>query len=199
MLTFEWAGEQESQKQITFHLVTEPVTPLPTLLDELALSGEQKHEYLALGLRQVSQAAAFLNNQCKLVHGNVCWASVLVTNDLDWKLGFLDLSTEHASLDQSTLLRCEAWLTAGHHLPHSLSAHFCPYILSTARDSRLTHQFLLLCVLTHAQRSISCSQQCCVCCMLSAKCRIQCRVQNQDAGIQEQSHHTTGHRNSPKA
>ena len=110
VLTFEWAGEQESQKQITFHLVTEPVTPLPTLLDELALSGEQKHEYLALGLRQVSQAAAFLNNQCKLVHGNVCWASVLVTNDLDWKLGFLDLSTEHASLAQSALLRCEAWL-----------------------------------------------------------------------------------------
>lgn len=105
ILSFEWAGEQESQKQITFHLVTEPVTPLPTLLDELALSGEQKHEYLALGLRQVSQAAAFLNNQCKIVHGNVCWASVLVTNDLDWKIGFLDLSTEHASLNQSALVK----------------------------------------------------------------------------------------------
>lgn len=85
--------------------MTEPVTPLPTLLDELALSGNQKHEYLALGLRQVSQAAAFLDNQCKLVHGNVSWASVLVTNDLDWKLGFLDLSTDHVSLSSSNLIR----------------------------------------------------------------------------------------------
>eukprot|EP00892_Ulva_mutabilis_P012798 jgi/Ulvmu1/9891/UM057_0047.1 len=120
ILSFEWAGEQESQKHIIFHLVTEPVTPLPSVLDELALSGNQKHEYLALGLRQVSQAAAFLNNQCKLVHGNVCWDSVLVTNDLDWKLGFLDLSTEHSLLSSSHLAR-NAGAIAPQYRPPELS------------------------------------------------------------------------------
>jgi SCY1-like protein 1 len=104
ILSFEWAGEQESGSKITLYLVTEPVTPLPTLMDEIQLSGTQRSSYISLGLRQVAEAVAFLG-QCKLIHGNVCWQSILVTGDLDWRLGFFDVSTDHASLGSSILMR----------------------------------------------------------------------------------------------
>lgn len=104
ILSFEWAGEHESGSKITIYLVTEPVTPLPTLIDELQLSGTQRSTYISLGLRQVAEAVTFLG-QCKLIHGNVCWQSILVTSDLDWRLGFFDVSTDHASLASSLLMR----------------------------------------------------------------------------------------------
>jgi SCY1-like protein 1 len=106
VLRFEWAGETESGGKITFYVVTECVSPLPTVLEELNLSGDQRDMYLSLGLRQVAEAVAFLNNQCKIVHGNVCWHTVLVTEDLDWRLGFMDVSTEYSSLSSSLLVRC---------------------------------------------------------------------------------------------
>ena len=91
--------------KITIYLVTEPVTPLPTLMDEIQLSGKQRSMYLSLGLRQAAEALAFLR-QCSVVHGNVCRATILVTSDLDWRLGFFDVSTDHASLGSSILMRC---------------------------------------------------------------------------------------------
>lgn len=107
VLSFEWTGETTSGGDTVIYLVTEPVTPLPTLLEELALDDDQRVMYLALGLRQAAQAVAFLANQCKLMHGNVCTTTVLVTPELDWKLGFLDMASEHAHLTSSLLARCD--------------------------------------------------------------------------------------------
>lgn len=110
VLAFEWSGETEAGGAVVVYLATEPVEPLATALAGLALEGEQREMYLALGLRQAAQGAAFLTNQCKAIHGNVCMASVLVTPELDWRLGFLDMLSEHAHLSSSLLARCGARL-----------------------------------------------------------------------------------------
>ncbi|KAL5227705.1 hypothetical protein ABZP36_015970 [Zizania latifolia] len=78
----------------TIYIVTEPVTPLSEKLKELNLGGTQRDEYFAWGLHQISKAVSFLNNDCKLVHGNVCLASVVVTQTLDWKLHAFDVLSE---------------------------------------------------------------------------------------------------------
>ncbi|KAG0591818.1 hypothetical protein KC19_1G204500 [Ceratodon purpureus] len=78
----------------TIYLVTEPVVPLAEKIQELDLQGTQRNEYYAWGLTQIARAVSFLNNDCKLVHGNVCLASVVVTATLDWKLHGLDVLSE---------------------------------------------------------------------------------------------------------
>ncbi|KAG9457148.1 hypothetical protein H6P81_001656 [Aristolochia fimbriata] len=78
----------------TIYLVTEPVMPLAQKIKELGLEGTQRNEYFAWGLHQIAKAVSFLNNDCKLVHGNVCVASVVVTQTLDWKLHAFDVLTE---------------------------------------------------------------------------------------------------------
>lgn len=37
------------------------------------------------------KAVSFINNDCNLVHGNLCTTSVFLTKAGDWKLGGLDL------------------------------------------------------------------------------------------------------------
>lgn len=78
----------------TIYLVTEPVTPLSEKLRELSLQGSQRDEYYAWGLHQIAKAVSFLNNDNKLVHGNVCLSSVVVTPTLDWKLHAFDVLSE---------------------------------------------------------------------------------------------------------
>ncbi|PNX87929.1 putative inactive serine threonine-protein kinase SCY1-like protein, partial [Trifolium pratense] len=56
--------------------------------------GTRWDEYYAWGLHQIAKAVSFLNNDCKLVHGNVCLASVVVTQTLDWKLHAFDVLSE---------------------------------------------------------------------------------------------------------
>ncbi|KNA07159.1 hypothetical protein SOVF_174440, partial [Spinacia oleracea] len=51
-------------------------------------------EYYAWGLHQIAKAVSFLNNDCKLIHANVCLASVVVTQTLDWKLHAFDVLSE---------------------------------------------------------------------------------------------------------
>ena len=109
VLAFEWAGEQDAGGGArTLWLATEPAQPLRTLLQaELAaLEAGEREAVLALFLRQVAQAVAFLTNTCKLVHGNVCLDAVLVTPELDCKLGYFDVASEHAHLASSLLARC---------------------------------------------------------------------------------------------
>jgi SCY1-like protein 1 len=116
VLTFEWTGETQASGSTVIYLVTEPVQPLAELLAAVALEGEQRLMFLGLGLRQAAQAVSFLNNQCKLIHGNVCLATVLVTPALDWRLAFFDMASEHAHLTTSLLARrvpCAAWAAAG--------------------------------------------------------------------------------------
>nr|GMD19077.1 probable inactive serine/threonine-protein kinase scy1 isoform X1 [Ipomoea batatas] len=83
-----------STTKVTIYIVTEPVMPLSEKLKELGLVGTQRDEYYAWGLHRITKAVSFLNNDCKLVHGNVCVASVVVTQTLDWKLHALDVLSE---------------------------------------------------------------------------------------------------------
>lgn len=88
--------EVETGSEIALHVVTEPTTPLETHLREIARGGSdsQGGEYLLLGIREIATAVAFLNNDCRLVHGAISLASVVVTERLDWKLWGFDLCSE---------------------------------------------------------------------------------------------------------
>ncbi|CAL5407596.1 unnamed protein product [Camellia sinensis] len=81
---------------------------------ELGLEGTQRDEYYAWGLNQITKAVSFLNNDCKLVHGNVCLASVVVTQTLDWKLHAFDVLSEFDGNNEASMgsmLQYE-WLVA---------------------------------------------------------------------------------------
>ncbi|KAE8728537.1 ATP-dependent RNA helicase DBP7-like isoform X1 [Hibiscus syriacus] len=80
--------------KVTIYIVTEPVMPFSEKIKELGLEGKQRDEYYAWGLQEVAKAVSFLNNDCKLVHGNVCMSSVVVTQTLDWKLHAFDVLSE---------------------------------------------------------------------------------------------------------
>ncbi|KAB5531899.1 hypothetical protein DKX38_018569 [Salix brachista] len=47
--------------------------------------------YYSWGLNQIAKAVSFSINDCKLVHGNVCLTSAVVTPTLDWKLNAFDV------------------------------------------------------------------------------------------------------------
>ncbi|XP_074575414.1 uncharacterized protein LOC141831892 [Curcuma longa] len=116
ILSFLHSTEAEvsdgSTMKHTIYIVTEPVMPLSEKIKELNLSGTQRDEYFAWGLHQISKAVSFLNNDCKLVHGNVCLASVVVTPTLDWKLHAFDVLSEfdgNSEVSNSAMLQYE-WL-----------------------------------------------------------------------------------------
>ena len=91
--------EIESGNEITIHVVTEATTPLEAHLREAPPGTEAKRDdYYALGLREIATAVSFLNNDCKLVHGGVSLAAVVVTERLDWKLHGFDLCSELESI-----------------------------------------------------------------------------------------------------
>ncbi|KAF4354571.1 hypothetical protein F8388_019568 [Cannabis sativa] len=98
ILSFLHSTETEtfdgSTTKVTIYIVTEPVMPLSEKIKELGLEGTQRDEYFAWGLHQIAKAVSFLNNDCKLVHANVCLASVVVTPTLDWKLHAFDVLSE---------------------------------------------------------------------------------------------------------
>ncbi|KAG2601581.1 probable inactive serine/threonine-protein kinase scy1 isoform X2 [Panicum virgatum] len=107
----------------TIYIVTEPVMPLSEKLKELNLGGTQRDEYFAWGLHQISKAVSFLNNDCKLVHGNVCLASVVVTQTLDWKLHAFDVLSEFDANNEasgSPMLQFE-WLVGTQYKPLELT------------------------------------------------------------------------------
>ncbi|CAL5343765.1 unnamed protein product [Camellia sinensis] len=103
-----------STAKVTIYIVTEPVMPLSEKIRELGLEGTQRDEYYAWGLNQITKAVSFLNNDCKLVHGNVCLASVVVTQTLDWKLHAFDVLSEFDGNNEASMgsmLQYE-WLVA---------------------------------------------------------------------------------------
>ncbi|KAI4372883.1 hypothetical protein MLD38_011065 [Melastoma candidum] len=108
--------------KVTIYIVTEPVMPLSEKLKELSLKGTQRDEYYAWGLSQIAKAVSFLNNDCKLVHGNVCLASVVVTQTLDWKLHAFDVLSEFDGNNPSAtgpMLQYE-WLVGSQYKPTEL-------------------------------------------------------------------------------
>ncbi|XP_010938026.1 uncharacterized protein [Elaeis guineensis] len=127
ILSFLHSTEAEifdgSATKHTIYIVTEPVTPLSEKIKELGLEGTQRDEYFAWGLHQISKAVSFLNNDGKLVHGNVCLASVVVTQTLDWKLHAFDVLSEfngNNEASNSPVLQFE-WLIGSQYKPMELS------------------------------------------------------------------------------
>eukprot|EP00249_Psilotum_nudum_P023155 c28764_g1_i1 orf=1228-3660(-) len=107
----------------TIYIVTEPVMPLEEKIKELNLQGTQRNEYYAWGLHQIAKAVSFLNNDCKLVHGNICLASVVVTQSLDWKLYAFDVLSEFdGSVEDATgpMMQFE-WLVGTQYKPIELA------------------------------------------------------------------------------
>ncbi|KDP21639.1 hypothetical protein JCGZ_03310 [Jatropha curcas] len=126
ILSFLYSTEVEtfdgSASRITLYMVTEPVMPLSEKIKELGLEGTQRDEYYAWGLHQIAKAVSFLNNDCKLVHGNVCLASVVVTPTLDWKLHAFDVLSEFDGSNETAtgpMLQYE-WLVGPQYKPMEL-------------------------------------------------------------------------------
>ncbi|XP_058110670.1 uncharacterized protein LOC131253619 [Magnolia sinica] len=126
ILSFLHSTEAEaldgSNNKHTIYIVTEPVMPLSEKIKELGLEGTQRDEYYAWGLHQIAKAVSFLNNDCKLVHGNVCLASVVVTQTLDWKLHAFDVLSEfdgNSETSTGPMLQFE-WLIGAQYKPMEL-------------------------------------------------------------------------------
>ncbi|KAK1373965.1 putative inactive serine/threonine-protein kinase scy1 [Heracleum sosnowskyi] len=109
--------------KVTIYIVTEPVMPLSEKIKELKLEGAQRDEYYAWGLHRIAKAVSFLNNDCKLVHANVCLESVVVTQTLDWKLHAFDVLAEFDGKSQAAsmgpMLQYE-WLIGSQYKPMEL-------------------------------------------------------------------------------
>lgn len=127
ILSFLHSTEAEtfdgSSSKVTIYIVTEPVMPLSEKIKELGLEGIQRDEYYAWGLHRIAKAVSFLNNDCKLVHGNVCLESVVVTQTLDWKLHAFDVLSEFDGNNEAStgpMLQYE-WLVASQYKPMELA------------------------------------------------------------------------------
>ncbi|KAI4350155.1 hypothetical protein L6164_010664 [Bauhinia variegata] len=125
ILSFLHSTETETSDggstKVTIYIVTEPVMPLSEKIKELGLVGTQRDEYYAWGLHQIAKAVSFLNNDCKLVHGNVCLASVVVTQTLDWKLHAFDVLSEFDGNETSNGQMLQyAWLVESQYKPMEL-------------------------------------------------------------------------------
>lgn len=127
ILSFVHSTEAEvldgSMTKYTIYIVTEPVMPLSEKIKELNLEGTQRDEYYAWGLHQIAKAVSFLNNDCKLVHGNVCLTSIVVTQTLDWKLHAFDVLSEfdgNIEAPNGSMLQYE-WLVGLQYKPMELA------------------------------------------------------------------------------
>ncbi|PWA65020.1 protein kinase family protein with ARM repeat domain-containing protein [Artemisia annua] len=127
VLSFLHSTEAEifdgSSTKVVIYIVTEPVMPLAEKIKELGLQGIQRNEYYAWGLYRIAKAVSFLNNDCKLVHGNVCLESVVVTPTLDWKLHAFDALSEfdgNNEVSTGPMLQYE-WLIGSQYKPMELA------------------------------------------------------------------------------
>lgn len=118
VLAFKDTVEIDERGETVIYLVTEPVSPLIDVLGTLGLEAHQRDQYLAMGLLQIVSAVNFLNNDCKLIHGCIYSAAIVVTNSLDWKLHGFDLTTEH-DFDVATNppLMAASWLVPPQYKP----------------------------------------------------------------------------------
>ncbi|EDO33568.1 predicted protein [Nematostella vectensis] len=67
------------------YLVTEPVTPLEIYMaDETSIKSDLA---ISWGIHQIAAGLSFLLNDCNLMHGNICMASIYVDVAGEWKLG----------------------------------------------------------------------------------------------------------------
>jgi len=109
VLEYKYSVEMEQGEKSgggpVLYIVTEAVAPLETKLKELALDGKDRDQYMAVGMNQITKAISFMNNDCRLIHGNVRHRAVVVTATLDWKLHGFDLCSEHDKVDEEGTLQ----------------------------------------------------------------------------------------------
>ncbi|GAB4824254.1 hypothetical protein N2152v2_011300 [Parachlorella kessleri] len=117
ILAFKETVEIEERGETVVYIMTEAVTALSTVLRDNDLKGLERQQYMAFGLHQIVSALSFLNNECKLIHGNVCQAAVVVTEQLDWKLHGFDLLSEHQWAGGELPLMSSSWLVASQYKP----------------------------------------------------------------------------------
>ncbi|EIE25277.1 ARM repeat-containing protein, partial [Coccomyxa subellipsoidea C-169] len=113
--------EVEEKGCTSIYIITEPVTPLIDVLEELDVAGPARCEFVAMGLFHIAKAVGFLNNDCKLIHGNVCMRAVVVTPSLDWRLHGFDMLSEHqpaTSIDWP--LMHASWMVGAQYKPAEL-------------------------------------------------------------------------------
>ncbi|KAJ2161632.1 Nuclear aminoacylation-dependent tRNA export pathway component [Coemansia sp. RSA 552] len=80
------------------YIATEPLEPLA--LGPVGADGDEGAEELRRwGLFKVAEALRFINNDCKLIHGNVSADSVFVTKAGEWKLSGMELADVQGSRD----------------------------------------------------------------------------------------------------
>jgi SCY1-like protein 1 len=70
------------------------VVQLEEHLRDVPKGTHQRDEYFALGIREVATGIAFLNNAVGLVHGAIGLSSIVVTENLEWKIAGFDLVSE---------------------------------------------------------------------------------------------------------
>ncbi|KAG2438971.1 hypothetical protein HYH02_010763 [Chlamydomonas schloesseri] len=120
LLAYKDSTETTEKGATVIMLVTEPVKPLKEVLKELDLQGQHRDEYYSMGMLHMANAVSFLNNDCKLIHGNICMAAVVVTASLDWKLSGFDLLSEHA-LPPDHALQNASWMVGNQYKPAELA------------------------------------------------------------------------------
>ncbi|KAK4531310.1 hypothetical protein CCYA_CCYA07G2167 [Cyanidiococcus yangmingshanensis] len=107
----------------TIQLVTEAVVPLQFVIraDPISLSLET----IVWGLFCIARALHFIHQEMKSVHGRLSPATVFVTTGGDWKLGGLEVLTEHSHWqrlrDGRTLQFAHYWPPEMHQSSESLS------------------------------------------------------------------------------
>lgn len=127
LLAFKESSETTEKGTTVIYLVTEPVKPLKDVLNELDIEGQHRDEYLAMGMLHMTNAVSFLNNDCKLIHGNICLSAVVVTASLDWKLHGFDLLSEHALPSDHALANAQ-WMVGDQYKPAELARGEWPVI-----------------------------------------------------------------------
>ncbi|KAG2500649.1 hypothetical protein HYH03_001416 [Edaphochlamys debaryana] len=120
LLAFKDSNEATEKGATVIQLVTEPVKPLKDVMLELGLEGQHRDEYFSMGMLHIANAVSFLNNDAKLIHGNLCMAAVVVTPGLDWKLHAFDLLSEH-SLPPDNTLQEASWMVGKQYQPGELA------------------------------------------------------------------------------
>lgn len=120
ILSFKDMVEIDERGETAIYLITEAVTPLPVVLESIALHEQEREQYVRMGLHQVSSALSFLNNDCKVIHGGLSSSAVLVTDSLDWKLHGFDLVTDHQWQGDCPMAAAQ-WAVAAQYKPGEIA------------------------------------------------------------------------------